>query len=86
MELNSYSLISYIIQLKMIRHFLMLLSGCQQAVGHTDEYFMCTSNSVGGSEDEGKVVPVLNSAPRQADVWESGGISPHILNLGTRLR
>jgi hypothetical protein len=31
-----------------------------------------------------KFVPVLNYAQRHEDVWESGGIPPRILNLGSR--
>jgi len=34
---------------------------------------------------KGKVVSMLNTVPRH-DVWESGGIAPHILNLGTGWR
>jgi hypothetical protein len=33
-----------------------------------------------------KVVPVLNEAPRHEDVLGSGGIAPHILDLGIRWR
>jgi hypothetical protein len=35
---------------------------------------------------KGKVVPVLNYAPRHEDVLESGGIAPRILYLATRWR
>jgi len=44
---------------------------------------------------KGKVVTVLNQvshrehvflAPRHEDVWVSGGMTPSILNLGTRWR
>jgi len=27
---------------------------------------------------------VLNKVPHQEDVWGSGSVAPHILNLGTR--
>jgi hypothetical protein len=37
-------------------------------------------------EGKGKVVPVLNYAPRHEDVLRSGGIDPRILDLGTRWR
>jgi hypothetical protein len=33
---------------------------------------------------KGKVIHVLNQAPRHEDVWESGGIAPRILSLGAR--
>jgi hypothetical protein len=36
--------------------------------------------------NKGKYVPMLNLAPRHGDVWGSGGIAPHILNLGARWR
>jgi hypothetical protein len=35
--------------------------------------------------DKGKVV-LLNYAPRLEDMWGSGGITPHILNLDARYR
>jgi hypothetical protein len=35
---------------------------------------------------KGKVVPVLNKAPRQDDVLGSGDIAPPILDLGNRWR
>jgi hypothetical protein len=37
-------------------------------------------------KDRIKVASVLNQVPRHEDVWGSGGIAPHIPNLGTRLR
>jgi hypothetical protein len=33
---------------------------------------------------KGKVVPVLNKAPRHEVYWGSGGVAPGILDLGTR--
>jgi hypothetical protein len=33
---------------------------------------------------QGKVVPVLNWAPRHEDVWGTGGTVPRIINLDTR--
>jgi hypothetical protein len=35
---------------------------------------------------KGKDVPVLNKAPHHEDVFGSGGITPHILDLSTRKR
>ena len=35
---------------------------------------------------KGKVVPVLNSAPRHEDVWNNEGIVPILLKLGTKRR
>jgi hypothetical protein len=35
---------------------------------------------------KGKFVPVLNEAPRHEDVLGSGGIAPHIFDLGTTWR
>jgi hypothetical protein len=37
-------------------------------------------------KSKGKVVPVLNQAPRHEDVLGSGGIAPRVLDLGTRWR
>jgi hypothetical protein len=37
-------------------------------------------------KDEGKVVLVLNEVLHYEDVWGRGGITPRILNLGTRWR
>jgi hypothetical protein len=33
---------------------------------------------------KGKVLPVLNYIPHHEDIWGSGGIVPHSLNIGTR--
>jgi hypothetical protein len=38
------------------------------------------------SVTKGKVVPVLNKAPRHEGVLRSEGIAPRILDLGTRWR
>jgi len=31
-----------------------------------------------------KPCPLLNQSPRHEETWRSGGMAPHILNLGTR--
>jgi hypothetical protein len=36
--------------------------------------------AVGIQVSQGKVVLILNSSPRQEDVWRNGGISPRILS------
>jgi hypothetical protein len=35
---------------------------------------------------KGEVVPVLNQAPHNEDVWGSGCIAPRVINLGARCR
>jgi hypothetical protein len=35
---------------------------------------------------KGEIVPVLNYIPRHEEIWRSGDVTPHILNLGTRRR
>jgi hypothetical protein len=43
---------------------------------------MCFSS--GKSEKQiGKIVTVLNQAPEYEDIFKSGGIAPHILNVST---
>jgi hypothetical protein len=38
------------------------------------------------SAHNGKIVPMLNYAPRHKDILAGGDIMPHILDLGTRRR
>jgi len=33
-----------------------------------------------------KIYPLINQAAHHEDIWGSGGITPHILNLDTRWR
>jgi hypothetical protein len=39
-----------------------------------------------GLKVKSKYILVLNLTPRHGDVWISGGILPHIMKIGTRLR
>jgi len=34
----------------------------------------------------GKAILRLNQVPHHEDVWGSGGVAPHIFNVGTRPR
>jgi len=34
----------------------------------------------------GEIVPVFDQAPHREDIWESGGLAPRTVNLGTRWR
>jgi len=47
---------------------------------------MLSEATAGSIYDKGKVVPVLNEAPRHEDVLGDGSIAPRILNLETRRR
>jgi len=49
---------------------------CLKASGQIFEWVKCKS----------EVAPTPDQALRNDDVWGCGGIAPHILKLGTRLR
>jgi len=49
---------------------------------HPVAIFTCRPQSEG--KGTGKVVPLLKQAPHHENLWESGGIAPHIPKLVTR--